>query len=381
MRVEKTVWNSMKAIGGFVVGAVTVFGWLNVTPEMVGQTTYDAMRGPAPLVVMFVSGTLFGWGVTKLWSDRRMKEASEAHDAEIASLKKTKHGHDALFKKFRDLTHDDQRWVVNVLLSEPGGLAPNDEHRAHMGDWVKMKDFLRHNPVGDRLHLVDGIREMLLENPDHVYGLMAARVADLQEELSEAKGSDTDLVAGARMPSEGESRAMAATSVPTTTPGKTEAKGGLDPLVMGRAPRDDFARTLREMDFYTKSTLVAVWEHGAADVTWIDPDDDPDPYDDMFSEMDETFLRMTNARLRDLELFGLVRYETVSGWDRRWTLEDGVADLLAAHGDALAAAIEDAGFTWERLTEIPGQGCPPSDEPSDTENSVIPDGPEVTEAT
>lgn len=83
-------------------------------------------------------------------------------------------------------------------------------------------------------------------------------------------------------------------------------------------------------------------------------------FDDMFSEMDEAFLRMTNARLRDLELLGLVRHETVSGWDRRWELEDGVADLLAAHGDALDAAREDAGLTWERLTEIPGQGCPPS---------------------
>lgn len=156
-----------------------------------------------------------------------------------------------------------------------------------------------------------------------------------------------------------------------------DSSGDLVALVMGReleaggrAPRDDFARTLREMDFYTKSTLVAVWEHGSADVTWIDPDD-PDVYDDMFSEMDETFLRMTNARLRDLELFGLVRYETVSGWDRRWTLEDGVADLLATHGDALDAAREDAGLTWERLTEIPGQGCPPSGEPSGTENGTV----------
>ena len=127
----------------------------------------------------------------------------------------------------------------------------------------------------------------------------------------------------------------------------------------GRVARDDLSRTLREMDFRTKSTLVALWEHGAADVTWIDPDD-PHPYDDMFDGKDENFLRLTNGWLRDLESLGLVRYETVSGWDRRWTLEDGVADLLAAHGDALDAAREDAGFTWERLTEIPGQGCPPS---------------------
>lgn len=143
-----------------------------------------------------------------------------------------------------------------------------------------------------------------------------------------------------------------------------DSSGDLVALVMRRrleaeeSPvHGDFARTLREMDFYTKSTLAAVWEHGSADVTWIDPDD-PDPYDDMFSEIDETFLRVTNARLRDLELLGLVRFETVSGWDRRWTLEDGVADLLAEHADALDSAREDAGLTWERLTEIPGQGAP-----------------------
>lgn len=143
-----------------------------------------------------------------------------------------------------------------------------------------------------------------------------------------------------------------------------DSSGDLVALVMGRKleaasgpPHGDLSRTLREMDFSTKSTLVAVWKHGSADVTWIDPDD-PDVYDDMFSEVDETFLRMTNGRLRDLELFGLVRFETVSGWDRRWTLEDGVADLLAEHADDLASAREDADLTWERLTEIPGQGAP-----------------------
>lgn len=166
-----------------------------------------------------------------------------------------------------------------------------------------------------------------------------------------------------------------------------DSSGDLVALVMGRKIEDaagpahsDLSRALREMDFHTKCTLVAVWEHGSADVTWIDPDD-PDAYDDMFSEIDETFLRMTNARLRDLELFGLVRYETVSGWDRRWTLEDGVADLLAENSDALASAREDAALTWERLTEIPGQGCPPSDEPSSAEDGTVPGSLEVTEAT
>lgn len=86
MGVEKTAWNILRTVGGFVVGAATVFGWLNVTPEMVGQATYDAMRGPAPLVVMFFCGTLFGWGVAKLWLGHRMKKASGAHDADIAPL-------------------------------------------------------------------------------------------------------------------------------------------------------------------------------------------------------------------------------------------------------------------------------------------------------
>ncbi len=56
-----------------------------------------------------------------------------------------------------------------------------------------------------------------------------------------------------------------------------------------------------------------------------------------------------------------MRHETVSGWNRRWTLEDGVADLLARHPDTLAAALEDADLTWERLTEIPGQGATVAD--------------------
>lgn len=85
MGTGRTVLNALKAVGGFVVGAVTVFGWLSVTPEMVGQAAYDVMRGPAPLVVMFVGGSLFGWGVTKLWSDHRAREASDAISAELAS--------------------------------------------------------------------------------------------------------------------------------------------------------------------------------------------------------------------------------------------------------------------------------------------------------
>ena len=195
MRRLMRILAAVASIAGFLASAATVLGWLSVTPEMVGQAAYDVMRGPAPLVVMFVGGSLFGWGVTKLWSDHRMKRASDAHAAEIESLKETKQRHAALFDEFRTLTHNEQLDIVSVWLSEPGGLAPSDEQRAHMGDWVKMKDFLRHDPVSDRMHLVDGVGEMLLENPRHVYDLMAARVADLETAMSEADENTTGAVA------------------------------------------------------------------------------------------------------------------------------------------------------------------------------------------
>lgn len=193
MKKVTTILAAGAAIAGFLSSVTTILSWLNVTPEMVGQATYDAMRGPAPLVIMFISGIAFGWGVTKLWSDHRMKNASDAHAAEIESLKETKQRHASLFDEFRTLTHNEQLDIVSVWLSEPGGLAPSEEQRAHMGDWVKMKDFLRHDPAGDRLHLVDGVSEMLLENPRHVYDLMAARVVDLQKELSDGTGDDRSI--------------------------------------------------------------------------------------------------------------------------------------------------------------------------------------------
>lgn len=102
----------------------------------------------------------------------------------LAEMEKTKREHEAQFKDFCRLTHDEQRQVVGVMLSEPGGLEPTDRQRVNMGSWVKMRNFLRHDPVGDRLHLVDGVMDMLLDNPGHVYDLMAARVESLEAELA-----------------------------------------------------------------------------------------------------------------------------------------------------------------------------------------------------
>lgn len=109
-----------------------------------------------------------------------------AKEAEIAELKNMKRKHASLFDEFRSLTHDEQRQIVRVMLSEPGGLAPTEDQRKHIGEWVTMKDFLRHDPGSDRMHLVDGVEDMLLENPGHVYGLMAARVSDLEKAVADA---------------------------------------------------------------------------------------------------------------------------------------------------------------------------------------------------
>lgn len=87
MSFWRAAWNVLKAAGGLVVGAVTVFGWLSVTPEMVGQATYDAMRGPLPLVVMFFAGAMSGWGITRLWADSRERRSSLSHDSEVERIR------------------------------------------------------------------------------------------------------------------------------------------------------------------------------------------------------------------------------------------------------------------------------------------------------
>lgn len=125
-------------------------------------------------------GAALGYMVCKALDRKQLA----AKDEEISSLKKLRHEQSGLFAEFRSLTHDEQRQIVSVMLSEPAGIAPSDDQRKHMGEWKAMKDFLRHDPVSDRMHLVDGVRDMLLDNPAHVYNLMAARVADLQEQRS-----------------------------------------------------------------------------------------------------------------------------------------------------------------------------------------------------
>lgn len=83
MKHAEKIWAVLKAFGGFVVGATGVFGWLNVTPEMVGQAAYDALYVAWPLI-MFAGGVLSGWGATSIYYKKRIA----AKDVEVEELEK-----------------------------------------------------------------------------------------------------------------------------------------------------------------------------------------------------------------------------------------------------------------------------------------------------
>lgn len=135
-------------------------------------------------------GAALGYMVCKALDRKQLA----AKDEEISNLKKLRREQSGLFAEFRSLTHDEQRQIVSVMLSEPAGIAPSDDQRKHMGEWKAMKDFLRHDPVSDRMHLVDGVRDMLIDNPAHVYDLMAARVSDLERAVADAGVSRKQIV-------------------------------------------------------------------------------------------------------------------------------------------------------------------------------------------
>lgn len=167
--VAKGVVKGVKAALIAALGAICALVWSLWTAN------------PVATVALAVASLAFGMAVGAAAGWRR---AVSAKDAEISRLKNARRAHGALFDAFLELTHGEQLQIVSVWLSEPGGLAPTDDQRAQMGGWVAMKRFVRHDPVTDRLHLRDGAGEMLLENPQHVYDLMAARVADLEVELT-----------------------------------------------------------------------------------------------------------------------------------------------------------------------------------------------------
>ena len=109
-------------------------------------------------LLLFTTGGLAGAAITLIATKGRTRRQIETRDKiisikdeEISSLKKLRHEQSGLFAEFRSLTHDEQRQIVSVMLSEPAGIAPSDDQRKHMGEWKAMKDFLQ---IRDRKSVV-----------------------------------------------------------------------------------------------------------------------------------------------------------------------------------------------------------------------------------
>ena len=347
MRVEKTVWNSMKAIGGFVIGAVTVFGWLNVTPEMVGQTTYDAMRGPAPLVVMFVSGSLFGWGVTKLWSDRRMKEASEAHDAAVA--KRISSGLDGM----SGFEHVDD---LDALIKKARGLSTLQRQLAARDAEIEsLETELAGRPTQEELDERDAEIESLRSPVESVRRAIASLPEDeraLAGRLAEGPFRTSGFSAGlAHLESMGIAKKQRVAGVFTPTWALTrEAMSALaedDGLratvadALGRGLRDreaeeSIASVIRRASAATAGAISFMFDEGHFD--YRAPDDDP-----WEARMDQG-----NRELSEVESYGVIQYETLASGKRRWTLTENARraiesdESLIGEGRAyVRAALED----------------------------------------
>lgn len=67
--MKKVAAATASAIGA-ASGAVTIFAWMNITPEMVGRSMYEALRFILPFST-FTLGVVFGAGITCLLAIRR----------------------------------------------------------------------------------------------------------------------------------------------------------------------------------------------------------------------------------------------------------------------------------------------------------------------
>lgn len=158
-----------------VIGKIN--GSLAVISKFASEHPWDVAAWSAVILIV-------GASVGAIARHRVALRQLAAKDAEIESLKKAKRKHAALFEEFKRLIPAEQQAVVNVYLSEPAGIVPSESQRKCMDNGVRIKRFLCHDKTSDRLHLKgDDVREMLLENPHHVYNLMAARVEEIEGKL------------------------------------------------------------------------------------------------------------------------------------------------------------------------------------------------------
>lgn len=70
---------------GALSAAAGIFSWMNITPEMVGQATYDTMKTWLPFV-MFALGAVFGAGVTYVAAVRKAGRVENARVERNAAI-------------------------------------------------------------------------------------------------------------------------------------------------------------------------------------------------------------------------------------------------------------------------------------------------------
>lgn len=333
MKTLKTTWTILRTIGGFAVGAVSIFGWLSVTPEMVGQAAYDALYVALPLLT-FVGGASAGWGITSLYYRKRLAdkeskieelekrptqeklekkvraEAIQRIDAEndldkkrkecnelrkeIADLKMRDSNLDAFRKKFKGLGPEDMEWVVRVYRAGRQGLEPSDAELTLFNDGVDIKKFLRFDAAGQRLFLVDGVEGMLDRCGDLVS--YAMRVV-CEQDVARA-----------------EARATAA-----------EAKLAEHDAEASKLAEDN---RILHMDYLTKGLLYAV----ATGEEFKTRDDDPS-YLSRNAKNLEAF--------QNLLQMGLANYETCGMHELRWFGTELAAKLVEEHSDLFGKAKEE----------------------------------------
>lgn len=205
MKALNTTWSILRAVGGAVVGAVSIFGWLNVTPEMVGQTAYDALYVALPFLT-FVGGAFAGWGITSLYYRKQLAVKDDG-----ISKRKMRDSSLATFRmKFKDLGPEDMEWVARVYRAGGKGIEPSDAELVRFSNGVAIKEFLRLDAVAHKILLADGVGGMLDGCGDLVVYAMGivceqdvakaeARATAAEAELAERDAEASRLAEGDRI--------------------------------------------------------------------------------------------------------------------------------------------------------------------------------------
>lgn len=289
MKALNITWLILRAIGGIVVGAVSIFGWLNVTPEMVGRAAYDALYVALPFLT-FVGGAFAGWGITGLYYRKRLA----AKDAEITEFEMRDSNLAKFRMKFKGLGPEDMEWVARAYRAGGKGIEPSDVELARFSNGVAIREFLRLDAAAHKILLADDVGGMLDECGDLVaYAMGVVCEQDVAKAEARATAAEAEL-----------------------------------------AERDAEASRLAEgdrilhMDYLTKGLLYAI----ATGSEFTTRDDDPSYLNSNAKNLDafQRLLRM-----------GLANYRTCGMHELRWFGTELAVKLVEERADLFGEAKEE----------------------------------------